>query len=251
MTDEVQESVVITEKTYPDSEIERAKGEIKGMTPEAYLSLESALNASQDVIPEAGGIAFTEFVGKHGGVIHVTARASHPTRANQMLLESLDYLRSLQPEVEWRIPDDKGYAPSAPVQQVQQPAEPVQSVQQPVDQVEPQYVDVQEAVNPPAQVVQQAGQQMEMDIVKVEISPKPDGRVDVGLFAVGHKWPDLKINNWPPQNVLELVDPALNWSLDTLATPKVLQGDIKARWEFSTKNFKQSGEPYKDVKLPT
>jgi hypothetical protein len=112
-------------------------------------------------------------------------------------------------------------------------------------------VDVEQAVAPPPVQQAQAGQRMEMAIAKVEIAPKPDGRVDVSLFEAGHKWPDLKINNWPPENILKLVDPALGWTVDTLATPKIMEGNIKAHWEFSTKSFKQSGDPYKDVKYIT
>jgi hypothetical protein len=253
-----QESVVVTEKTYTDSEIERAKEAIDGMTPPAYLQLESALSASQDVIPEAGGIVWVEFVGKHGGVMHTTARATHPVRCAQMIFETLDYLRSLQPEVGWKVEEERtGGAPkSTPVQSVQQaPAPVVESVvQQPeqfpsiTDPKEPQYVDIEQTIQPPPAVSAQSAPEMLMDIVKIEIAPRPDARVDLNFFAEGRKWPDLRIVNWTAQSVLDnIVDPALGWSIETLSAAKIMQGNMKVRWVTSD-NLNTKGEPYKDVK---
>lgn len=246
------------EAVHAATELERAKQLIAAMTPEAYLDLESALNASFDAnaIPEAGGIAFTEFEGAHGGVIHATARANHPTRATQMLLESLAYLKSLQPETHWRIPDsNKGKAPAwkeqTPVQQtVQQPVQ--QIVQQTTsDPNEPQYVDVnsEKPVAAPQAGSGQAQAQAVMQITKIGITPKPDGRVDVQMYSPGHKWPDLKVINWTAQSVFEnLIDPSMGWGLNTLQVAGEYTGNYVATWEFSTTGFNQKGEPYKDVK---
>lgn len=238
------------ESTYPENEIQRAGAAINDMTPEEYLSLESTINtyAESNAIPEAGGIAFTEFEGEHGGVLHVTARAPHPTRAVQMVLESLDYLRSLQPNVKWRIPGGKAPAPAPP-------AAPAQTAQQaPLpsgDPGEPQYVDVQtgeSAPAPPAAGWAGGQAQQVMVITKIEITPKPDARVDVFLYAPGHRFPDLRINNWTAQSVLEnIFAPNTGWDLAKLQAAGEYVGNWNVTWENSTR-LNTKGVPYKDVK---
>lgn len=246
-----------SEGVYTESEMERAKEALNDLSPDAYLEMESVLNASSDVsgIPEAGGIAFTEFVGAHGGIIHATARAAHPTRAIQMLLESLQYLKSLQPNTQWRIPGSNVApqaskpVPPAPVQAVAQTPAQAQATPVPAPAAAPQPDQVQYVdVNSGQQAGNQAGNQV-MVITKIDITPMPESRVKVEMFAPGHKWPDLKVVNWTVQGVLEnLLDPSLGWDATTLITAGSFTGNFAVEWVNSTTGFKQSGEPYKDVK---
>ena len=237
MTDSNQDSA------YTENDLQRAKEAIDGnLTPQALLEMESMINSIDDAtkLPEAGGIVFTEFEGEHGGVLHVTARAAHPTRAIQMLLESYAYLRSVQPAVHWHVQDaSKGKAPM-PTQVVRPPAT--------TDPSEPQYVDVHSEQPAPAPPAGGAEMRYQMQITKIEITPKPDGKADVGLFAPGHKWADLRIINWDAPSIMTLVDPSMGWDVNTLMVANYFTGNFVAEWEYSTKNFKQSGEPYKDVK---
>lgn len=233
------------EPTHPESEIERAEQEINNMDPDAYLELESVIKSIEDapVIPEAGGIVFTEIVNDKGAILNATGRATHPIRSVQMLVECVTYLRSLQPKANWRLRKQDHSVSTA--QATTQAA--------PAGNNEPVYVDEQQSGQPDIPASAGTGQPaqgvMTMQIVKVEITPRPDARVDLKMYAPGHKYPDLRVTNWTAQSVFEnLIDPNMGWDENTLLTANEFQGAYTAQWEYSPTNRTAKGEPYKDLK---
>jgi hypothetical protein len=223
----------VAEATYAEEDIQRAAEEINNMTPDGYLELESMVKSIEDInaIPEAGGIIFTEITNNNGAILHPTARATHPIRCVQMLIELLNYLRSLQPDAGWKLRVQDYSA-------VKQASQAVTN--------EAQYVD--EGADQPDAEQPQNGRQS-MQIAKVEITPMPDNRVGLKMYAPGHRFPDLQVTNWTAKSVLEnLIDPNTGWDMNTLSTANEFTGNYIAEWEFSKTNTKQSGEPYKDLK---
>lgn len=85
-----------------------------------------------------------------------------------------------------------------------------------------------------------------MNIVRMEVTPRADNRADLALYMQGHKWPDLKVNNWPVPKLIELLSPTGEWSEEHLAVSQSYTVNFIAEWANSTK-LKQSGEPYKNV----
>jgi len=199
-----QKEVTIQEPVYAQADLDRADLEIKKLTPEAWLELEDYIRTldEQTTLPEAGGVAWANIYGKHGGVINLTARATHPIAATNRLLAAVRYLREKQPDVDWTPHSPQSNLPVTYLPPTQ-PA-PVLDVSNPLSDEtpqDPQYIPDQLAVSgQPAQAPAATGV-MVMDIETISIILKPEGRCGVELFEVGHKakglrYPELMIINW-------------------------------------------------------
>ncbi len=129
-----------------DEQLEQAKAELEQLTPEGYLEIKRYLQAIEDQasLNEAGGIAFCELWGEHGGRINITARAVSPVVALDNLILAVKYaarynLRPTQQILPTPVPA------AQPVEQAPQPVQ--QSSAQPLIVIEPakpqpQYVPI-------------------------------------------------------------------------------------------------------------
>jgi hypothetical protein len=125
-------------------ELEMAKAEIAQLTPEGYLELKRYIAALQDQqsLYEAGGIAFCELWGAHGGRINLTARGVSPIVALENLIRAVKYAER------FNLKPTQQMAPApapAPVQKAPEPtvmfvAPQTQTAGSPQPVAQPQYV---------------------------------------------------------------------------------------------------------------
>jgi len=86
-----------------------------------------------------------------------------------------------------------------------------------------------------------------MEIAKVKVEPQSDGKIKVGLFATGHQYADLWMNNLTLDSALKiLANTGYEWTADYLS--KVAEFDMHffADWRNSEK-LNTKGNPYKNV----
>jgi len=144
--------------------IEGAKQRLAAMTPQALLEMEDLVYdaQAQGMLHEAGGVAWTDVYGLHGGKMSVTARGVNPVDAINKLMDGVRYLMS-NFDMGWSPVPPKLREQSTPVAQQPARTEPQQA----------QYISVTDAVNTPTGMVGQAQQQ-----------PKPafDGEFVVDTF---------------------------------------------------------------------
>lgn len=138
------------------------------------------------------------------------------------------------------LTDDTGDNEPEYVEVVQdQPKKPV-----PVAKVTPVSTPVKVTPTTAKAPVQSApvapGTELSMAIEKILITPKPEGKVVVDLFAPGHQYADLRIN-WTREKVQELFPsaPALNEAAE-------YTGNWIAHYKLSEK-LNGAGNPYKNV----
>ena len=251
---ETEQEATIQEPVYSQADLDRAALEITKLTPEAYLELEDLIRSleEQPSLPEAGGIAWADLYGKHGGVIHLTARRSDVIPAIHRLLAGVRYLREKQPDVDWtpHRPESNLPVTYLPSVQATQPAQATASeAASPAHPLpeEPQYTPDQLATSSQEAQATQAPAAtgvMVMDIETINIIPQPEGRCNVDLFAAGHQYADLRIVRWTNESVAKVINidvPEIN-----LIQPQAFKGKFRAEYVFSQK-LSSSGKPYKNV----
>lgn len=191
---------------------------------------------------ERGGVAWCELWGKakdeagqvHPVKINITNRGENAEQALRGLLQALSIAKAefhLNP-----YPPQFGNAP-APVQ-TQAPAA-----------VTPPPPSGGTNPPPPAPgnpVEMQTGQPTAggtMDIQKVEVQPRPDGKVTVSLFQAGHKFADLKMVGTAEQMAARFGG---GWQKEHFAQVASYNVSLKVAWQNST-NLNSQGNPYKNV----
>lgn len=100
---------------------------------------------------------------------------------------------------------------------------------------------------PAAAQEQTAGAALQyMTINKITTTPKAGGKVVVEFFQAGHKFADLKIQNWTIESVSKMFAP-LGWQSEHFSVAAEYDGlDLKVGWKNST-TLNSAGNPYKDV----
>ena len=81
----------------------------------------------------------------------------------------------------------------------------------------------------------------ELHVVKVEITPKPDGKAELKFFTTGHKFPDL----YATRSVEQWVE-ALNWEAATFGAAAEYSEKLLVGYTLSDK-LNTAGNPYKDI----
>jgi hypothetical protein len=81
-------------------------------------------------------------------------------------------------------------------------------------------------------------------VTKMVVSHRPDGKVELGFFAPGHQYADLKYIG-TLENAYRLIAPAGNWTPDQLQEPGEFPVAMTVRYTLGKPNSK--GNPFKDI----
>lgn len=180
-------------------------------------------------LPEAGGIAWCELYGysmddlgeRHQVKINLTCRATTGIKALDELFEALAYAKELKLTPYTR----QGTAPK---------------VDKPVDTP----LDKPANNEPQANPVDQS-EDKTFRIVKLDVTPRADGKVKVGLFGEGRKFADLNIVNTPERLAL-MFSKTGKWEAEHFTQSAAYKVDYIVGWEYS-ENKNSAGNPYKNV----
>lgn len=82
-------------------------------------------------------------------------------------------------------------------------------------------------------------------IVKMKVTPRADGKVDLEFFEANHKWADVKSTKTPADSAL-LLQPIGAWTPQHFAAVGEYQIDCMIDWKPST-NLNKNGQPYKNI----
>jgi hypothetical protein len=102
---------------------------------------------------------------------------------------------------------------------------------------------------PPAPATQKANVDTgvnTMAIKKMTVAPQADGKVKIGLYADGHKFPDLYMSLGLDATLKTLAGTGLEWTAEHLSAVAEFNVDFLADWRNSDK-LNGKGNPYKNV----
>lgn len=85
-----------------------------------------------------------------------------------------------------------------------------------------------------------------MEIVKVAIAPQADGKIKIGLFEAGHKYPDLYMTLGLDAALKALANTGYEWTAEYLSKSSEYDMHFFADWRNSEK-LNSKGNPYKNV----
>lgn len=85
-----------------------------------------------------------------------------------------------------------------------------------------------------------------LEVVRVEVTPKPDGKAELKLYSEGHKYPDLYHNGTIKQLLAALSVSGYGWTEEMLKTSQSFDLRFFADWRNSEK-LNQNGKPYKNI----
>lgn len=80
---------------------------------------------------------------------------------------------------------------------------------------------------------------------KMEVTPKPDGKVELKFYGAGHKFPDIYANG-SVENMVKLLAGNGDWTAEHLAAANTYDSEFTIRYTLSAK-LNSKGNPYKDV----
>jgi hypothetical protein len=230
------------------------------MTPEERINwLQAELDAKGHT-GEALGIAWCELWGlakepKSGEYkqvrINLTSRSYvGPRQALDQLMDALAHARELKMHPYLPI------FPTSPAPTKEPSPETVaryEAERKAKEGAELSQTQSSKVVPPPvhtAQVTDEAQPKPEqfMRIGRMEVIPKPDGRVDLKFYDPnpGMKYAVLSVNNWTVESALKLLEPTGAWEADHLAKANQFTVNYKAFYVLSEKT-NTKGLPYKNV----
>lgn len=188
-------------------------------------------------LPEAGGVAFCELYGeksdaegvKHLVKINLTARGLTAKYALADLLEALVTAREVY-HLNPYNPYERVPQPTPTATPMVQPTTP--AVAQPA---EPVYENIQPA--PQAQNV--------LQVVKISSTPKPEGKVTIGFFGAGRKYPEVYFNG-TTDSACALLQGTGAWQPQHFQVAQEYQANFKVLWRNSDR-MNSKGYPYKDI----
>ena len=85
-----------------------------------------------------------------------------------------------------------------------------------------------------------------LEVVKMEVTPKPDNKVELKLYGEGHKYPDLYHNGTVDQVLLALQNTGAAWTAENLRVASSFDVNFYADWRNSEK-LNQNGKPYQNI----
>lgn len=192
------------------------------------MELEAELEELQQSVaqPEAGFSLNWQMVDGYNSTVQVTMRTAHVADWPDVMKRRKEFMEQATKNG-WNVP---GRLPSAaaPVAAVAQPAAP--------------NGHAPTAAKPaPA-----AGEVLTLVAASMEVTPKPDGKVELKFFEAGHKYPDIYANG-TVENMLKLLAPTGDWTADLLSTATSYDGlAYTVRYTLS-KKLNSKGNPYKDI----
>jgi hypothetical protein len=193
----------------------------------------------EKVLPEAGGIAWTEIWGQktvddvtHDVKINLTSRAATPAEALDQLFEALLMAKEkyhMNPFQTMKAAP--GMASSAPaVAPVSAPA------------VAPASAPVATTTAPAASVSETNGV---FNVVKMTVTPRADGKVKLDFYEANHKYPDIYSVKTPEAQVALLANTG-EWTPAHFAQVATYDVSYKVQWR-NSENKTSKGNFYKDI----
>ena len=85
-----------------------------------------------------------------------------------------------------------------------------------------------------------------LEVVRVEITPKPDDKAELKLYGEGHKYPDLYHNGTIKQLLAALSVSGYAWTESMLRAAQAFDLRFYADWRNSDK-LNKNGKPYKNI----
>jgi hypothetical protein len=82
--------------------------------------------------------------------------------------------------------------------------------------------------------------------VKMEVTPKPDGKAELKFYAAGHRYPDLTSTQTVERLLQYLAATGDAWTAEHLATAQTFDVSYAVAWEPSEK-LNSAGKPYKNL----
>lgn len=85
-----------------------------------------------------------------------------------------------------------------------------------------------------------------LEVVKLEVTPKPDNKVELKLYGAGHKYPDLYHNGAVEQVLNALSLSGFDFTADHMRVAQTFDVNFFADWRNSEK-LNKNNVPYKNV----
>jgi len=190
-------------------------------------------------LPEAGGVAFTELWGtvtdpaterREAFKINVTARAETVQGAIDQIIAGIRYGNEV-----YHL---KPFNPLAP----QTPNRPAPVTNQPNPNVKTNSAAAAPAPAP-SQPVQENADNGVIQVVKIVVTPRTDGKSKVEYFGAGRKYADLS-SVMTPDSLANLF--GSGWTPDHFMVATEYQVSFSAYWRNSEK-MNSAGKPYRNV----
>src|SRR3990167_6871415 len=87
---------------------------------------------------------------------------------------------------------------------------------------------------------------LELVATKLEVTPKPEGRVELKFYSTGHKFPDLYANG-SAENMAKMLASTGGWTVDEHLR-KAASFDVNMRVKYTlSKKLNSKGNPFKDI----
>ena len=190
----------------------------------------------EKVLPEAGGIAWTEIWGKkteddvtHDVKINLTSRAATPAEALDQLFEAL-----LMAKEKYHM------NPFQPTKAAPGQSAPVQNSAAPVVNpapVSPTTAPAASGTTPETNGV--------FNVVKMTVTPRADGKVKLDFYEANHKYPDIYSVKTPEAQVAMLANTG-EWTPAHFAQVATYEVNYKVQWR-NSENKTSKGNFYKDI----
>lgn len=177
--------------------------------------------------PEAGFSLNWQMVDGYNATVQVTMRTGNLSDWPSVLTQRKDFMENATKNG-WGIPGKPtAQAPAAAVAQASTPATPAAK---PAEAAPVARANGKEIVT--------------LMAARMEVEPKPEGKVQLRFYEAGHKFPDLYANG-TVENMLKLLAPTGQWTEEHLATAASYDFVHPVRYTLGKPNSK--GNPYKDI----
>ena len=194
-------------------------------------------------LPEAGGVAFMELWGtvtdsaterREAFKINVTARAETVQGAIDRIIAGMQYANEV-----YHL---KPYNPMSP----QTPNRPAPVTNQPNPNVKTNSAAAPAPAPAPSQPVQEnAADNGVIQVAKVVVTPRTDGKTKVEFFGAGRKYADLS-SVMTPDSLANLFGAIGGWTPEHFVVATEYQVSFSAYWRNSEK-MNSAGKPYRNV----
>src|SRR3990167_8838033 len=174
-----------------------------GQAPQAQNELVADLAQ-----PEAGFSLNWQMFDKLGGPVQVTMRAALVVDWPAVMVERARFVQAAL-EKGWTQPT------RPPAAEAPKAAAPGQAAPPP----------------PPTGATQAASGLLELMATKMEVTPKPEGRVELKFYSAAHKFPDLYANG-STENMAKLLAPTGAWTVDEHLS-KAASFDVNMRVKYT------------------
>jgi len=218
----------------------------KATDPAGYIAYLEAKLAEVTNLGEAGGIAWCyvskmspDDTGKMRKVeFNVTGRGLTTESAIKNLVGGIRYAKTLGMHP-WKV-DEYSQPSPAP----QQPQPPATGAAPALPRAGAPQAPVTQAPAQPAAAGVGGGV---IYIDKVEVTPKPGGKSEVGFYGVGHKYPDVRITKtFSELSAMFTGVTGAAWTEQHFAVAEVYPLTLNVTWVPST-NLNKDGNPYKNL----